>query len=214
MLEYLQSLTDNPYLTPYVLSLGIMIGIAIIEMVTAIAGIGLFSFVDNMLPDFDMPDVDMPDVDMPLHLSAVFFLHIGKVPMSILLVVFLTLFGLIGAALQLWVFHGYSNLAVLPLTLAVSVLILNRIGLVLTRIVPSTETYVVSDDDLLGCVAKIIIGTARADNPTSASMVDKYGERQKIMVLPLYDDGVFTKGQKVLLIEKKGSYFLVTGFDF
>lgn len=209
MIEQVQAFLDIPYLFPYVLALGIMFGIAVIEVVTAIVGVGVFSFVDTLLPDLDL---DL-DVDLPVHLSAVSFLHVGRVPLSILLVCFLTIFGLVGVCLHKWLFHGLTNLVVLPITLVISTLLLNRVGAFLSKIIPSTETYVVSDNDLLGSVATIILGETTIDRPTSAAVKDKHGERHKIMVIPFNDGDVFKKGQKVLLVDKSGSYFQVTNFD-
>src|SRR5688500_623199 len=115
------------------------------------------------------------------------WLGIGKVPLLMLLVVFLALFGLIGLAIQqlagplpLWIATPAAAVAALPLTG------LGARGL--ARIVPGDETTAVSLDSLVGRRGTITVGTARRGSPAQARVSDIHGQAHYVMVEPYDDD--------------------------
>ena len=138
------------------------------------------------------------------------WLGVGQVPLLILLVVFLALFGLAGFAIQqfagplpLWIATPAAAAAALPLTG------LGARGL--ARIMPRDETTAVSLDSLVGKKATITIGTARRGSPAQARVVDDHGQAHYVMVEPYDDDHSIGQGETVRLDRRDGNIFIGPG---
>jgi membrane protein implicated in regulation of membrane protease activity len=135
------------------------------------------------------------------------WLGIGRVPLLMLLVVFLALFGLAGLAIQqfagplsLWIAVPGAVAAALPLTG------LGARGL--ARIMPGDETTAVSLDDLVGRRGTITIGTARRGSPAQARVSDVHGQVHYVMVEPYDDDHSIGQGETVRLDRRDGNIFI------
>ena len=87
---------------PFTVALAVMLIIAFLEGVSTLLGAGIFSFIDSLLPELDIDaDIDSPDFESSGLFSKLFsWLRIGEVPAIMLLVIFLTAFGLIGLGFQ------------------------------------------------------------------------------------------------------------------
>ncbi len=148
------------------------------------------------------------------------WLGVGTVPLLMLLVVFLALFGLTGLAVQqfagplpLWIAAPAAAAAALPLTG------LGARGL--ARIMPGDETTAISLDSLVGRRGTITIGTARRGSPAQARVADIHGQVHYVMVEPYDDDHSITQGETVRLDRRDGNIFiavaradsLASGFD-
>lgn len=138
------------------------------------------------------------------------WLGVGRVPLLMLLVVFLALFGLIGLAIQqfagplpLWVAVPAAAIGALPLTG------LGARGL--ARIVPGDETTAVSLDSLVGRRGTITIGTARRGSPAQARVADIHGQAHYVMVEPYDDDHSIGEGETVRLDRRQGNIFIAVG---
>jgi hypothetical protein len=80
-------------------ALVLMIFIALLEGILVFIGMGLSDMIDSFIPDFDT-DIDF-DVDSGYSLSKFFgWIRLKQVPILMLLVIFLTSFGLIGLLMQ------------------------------------------------------------------------------------------------------------------
>ena len=97
MLEFL--LTDANL--PFTLALGLMLGIALLEGLGLLAGFDISRSLDDLLFDAEF-EVEMGESEVPGGLAFLAWLHIGIVPMLVLLVVFLTAFGCMGLVVQSW----------------------------------------------------------------------------------------------------------------
>ncbi len=135
------------------------------------------------------------------------WLGVGRVPLLMLLVVFLALFGLAGLALQqfagplsLWIAVPAAAAASLPLTG------LGARGL--ARIMPGDETTAVGLDELVGRRGPITIGTARRGSPAQARVVDVHGQVHYVMVEPYDDDHCIGQGETVRLDRRDGNIFI------
>jgi membrane protein implicated in regulation of membrane protease activity len=135
------------------------------------------------------------------------WLGIGRVPLLMLLVVFLALFGLAGLAIQqfvgplsLWIAVPAAVGAALPLTG------LGARGL--ARIMPGDETTAVGLDDLVGRRGTITIGTARRGSPAQARVADVHGQVHYVMVEPYDDDHSIGQGETVRLDRRDGNIFI------
>ncbi len=196
---------------PFVVALCVMLVIAVFEGVALLLGAGLSDAIDAMLPEIDL-DVDFDaDVSPSTFSRLLGWLRVGRVPVLMLLVVFLTAFGLIGLVLQSFangLLGGYlpAIVAVVP-ALFLSLPVVRVAGGVLGTIMPSDETDAVYSETFIGRTAKITIGEARPGSPAEAKLTDEHGHTHYVMVEP---DGVgesFAQGSHVLLTEQDGAVF-------
>lgn len=139
------------------------------------------------------------------------WLGIGRIPLLMLIVVLLALFGLIGitgqqvaaaffgAPLSPWIAGPAAFVAALPLT--------GVAARGLARIMPQDETTAVSLDELVGLRATIVVGTARQGSPARASVRDRYGLTHYIMAEPTDAQSV-GEGGTLLLVRREGEIFV------
>lgn len=147
------------------------------------------------------------------------WLGIGRVPLLMVIVVLLALFGLIGITIQQlaatmlggrlapWIAAAAALVAALPLT-----------GLCargLARVMPVDETTAIALDDLVGRRATIVVGTARSGSPARASVRDRHGQVHYVMVEPTDERQSVGEGGTILLVRREGAHFvgLAEGHD-
>ncbi len=219
MIEHLLA----PQSAPFFIALCVMLLIALMESISLFFGVALSGLIDSLLPDLDLPDGDLAldaDADVPeLQMGAsggpftelLGWLCIGKVPALVLLVAFLTAFGLAGLIIQS-VANGIAGFY-LPSILAVgaagaaAVPATRYLGLGLARIMPKVETQAVSRDDFVGKVAVITRGVARRGLPAEGKLKDRYGQTHYILVEPDLDGEEFKSGTEVLLVRRVSGTF-------
>jgi membrane protein implicated in regulation of membrane protease activity len=161
-------------------------------------------------------------VHLDLHLDAhadgpdlLAWLGIGRVPILMLLVVFLAFFGISGLALQ----QGSAAVrgAALAPALATALSVLAALPLTgigargLARIMPRDETTAVSLDSLVGKRGTITIGTARRGSPAQVRVRDSFGQSHYVMVEPHDEAHPLAQGDTVLLARREGNIFIGLG---
>jgi hypothetical protein len=196
---------------PFSVSLAVMLALAMLEGVGMLVGAGLFSFIDNLLPDIDI-DADLPDVESPGVVSQVLgWFLIGKVPFVVVFIVLLTTFGIAGYIVQSSVQSLTGSL--IPALLASPMAMLmalpaTRLSVAgIARIMPRDETEAVSSDSFVGRVAVITTGNARAGYAAQARLRDEHGQTHYVMVEPDSAKEQLPQGSEVLLIKKQGVHF-------
>jgi hypothetical protein len=198
---------------PFSVSLAIMFGMALLEGVSTLLGAGLSHLIDAIIPDLHL-DPEPGDLDGhgTSSLSRLLgWLRIGEVPALILLVIFLTAFGLVGLALQSLARASLGSflpagLASIP-ALVISVPAVRLFGGALAAVLPKDETDAVTEASLVGRVAIITLGTARAGYPAEARTTDTHGTTHYLMVEPDTPSDEFPAGTAVLLVSKTGALF-------
>ncbi|BAP54653.1 inner membrane protein YqiJ [Thioploca ingrica] len=199
---------------PFTIALLTMVGIALLEGITTLLGFGLSSLLGHFLPDIDAQpdlDVDHPDADTSLgHLLG--WINVGRVPLMVLLVIFLTVFGLLGYTLQA-IFLGIvgqmlPTLLAALLSLFLSLPVVRFLGKFLGKLMPNDETEAISEETFIGRIATITLGTATKGRPARAKFQDNYGTTHLVMVEPENTAEVFNQGDKVVLLERLGGKFL------
>jgi hypothetical protein len=139
------------------------------------------------------------------------WLGVGRLPLLMLIVVFLTFFGvgglilqqamfdLTGAPLDAWIAVPAVALGSLPLT-----------GLAargLARILPQDHTTAVPLEALIGKSAQVVTGRATFGSPARARAEDHHGQAHYVMVEPDRSGAVFEEGEQVLLVRREGDLF-------
>ena len=145
------------------------------------------------------------------HADILSWLGLGRLPLLMLLVVFLTVFGLVGLIGQqlshdllgmlqpAWLAVPAATAASLPLT-----------GLAargLAVILPRDQTTAIDIDLLVGKRAQILTGNARSGSPARARAEDQYGQVHYVMVEPNDAGQVLEEGETVLLVRREANHF-------
>ncbi len=206
----IELLTAEPNLA-FTTALVLMMAIALLEGLATMGGVGMSAFLDGFLPDTSL-DVDLDGLHAPTaSLRLLGWLQIGRVPVLILLIIFLTAFGLIGLFIQSVTLKLAGAMlpalvAAVPATIA-SLPVVRVLGRVLAKIIPKDETTAVSKQTFIGRVAVVTLGTAKTGEPAQAKLRDQFGRAHYVMVEPDIEGEVFTTDTPVLLIKRTGAVF-------
>lgn len=210
---------------PFAVALVVMVGIGLLEAVAMSFGAGFSHLFDTAMPSFDLDADGHVDVDLdvaghhgvhgvgPLS-SLLGWLHVGRVPLLMLLVIFLLGFGLAGYFVQSLVNAVTGMLlpgvvAVVP-AFALALPIVRVSGNVLRKVMVADHTEVVSEASFIGRVAVVTLGVAKRGQPAQAKLKDKFRHTHYVMVEPENDDESIAAGTPVLLLRRAGPSFRVT----
>jgi len=189
-----------PETSPFLVSALVMIVIAIIEGVGLVAGVSASHWLDHLLPDQHGAE-GLPD-------SWLGWLHVGRVPILVLIVVLLASFSIVGFAGNLLV-HGLTGVYVprlvsVPAAFFASLPVVRVTGTLLQSILPRDESFAVSVDSLVGRIATVVNGTATAGKPAEARVTNEHGQTLYVMVEPDLADATFGPNHSVLLVRRVG----------
>ena len=192
----------EPYNMPFAVALGLMLVLFVIQ---------LLGFLDI---DFDF------DTDADAEISAgpveglLTLLGLGRIPLTVWLVIFLLFFAGIGVSLQefaasltgspldAWLAGLIAGVAAVPVTGVLA----RPVG----RILPQDETSAVSTDTLLGRRARITEGVARSGSPARAKVRDVHGQSHFVMVEPHETASEFHAGDEIVLVRREDNTFFAT----
>lgn len=189
------------------------------------------------LPDADIPDFDGPEFDMEtpggvltgdlevvganatdasgagqgLFSQILGWLCFGRVPALIILVLFLTGFGVAGYVLQ-GVIHSVTGW-LLPGALASAGAFAGALpftratALGLSKIMPKEETDAVSRKTFVGKPATIVQGNAEKGLPAQARLKDSTGQSHYVLVEPDVDGVILEQGSEIIIVRQVGARF-------
>ena len=186
---------------PFGIGFALIVGIALLEGLGMLFSMSPSNFLDDVLPEID------GDSGLDRVLG---WLHLGKVPALVLLLLFLSGYTVFGYSLQVvanGLFGGYlpawlAGLLAVPAGMAT----VRGLGSLIAHIIPRDETSVVSEQSLVGRVGVIISGAARRGLAAQARVKDSHGRSHYLMVEPDIDDEVFDEGAQVLIVRKTGAF--------
>jgi membrane protein implicated in regulation of membrane protease activity len=196
------SLFTAPETLPFGVGFGLSVGIALLEGFGMLVSLSPSNLIDDWLPDVGGEGA----LDRVLG-----WLHVGRVPALVLLLLFLAGYVLFGYGLQM-VAHGLlggylpawmAGLLAVPSGLAT----VRGLGSLIAHIVPRDETSIVSEQSLVGRVGVVTAGVARRGLAAQARVRDALGRSHYLMVEPDLDDEVFEEGAQVLIVRKAGAFF-------
>lgn len=187
---------------PFVVATFLLLAISIAEGLALLAGGSLFLWVEPLMPSVHVHESAHGVLEKTLG-----WLHIGRVPLLIILVTFLAAFAVFGFGLNIITHHvlrmwvrpqisvPIAGLAALPaVRLAASAV---------ARMVPQDRSFAVTLDSLVGRVAIIIGGLARKGYAAQATVTNQRGQTLYVMVEP-DGEGTFREGACVLLVRQLG----------
>lgn len=150
------------------------------------------------------------DLDMDADADLLGWLGLGRLPMLMLLAIFLACFGVIGllgqrlfldlagAMLSPWI--------AIPGTLAVALPATGLTVRVLAPLLPRDHSTALPLDALVGHAAIIVTGRAAIGSPARARVTDHHGQDHYVMVEP-DTDAVLEEGETILLVRREAHLF-------
>lgn len=183
---------------PFLVATVVLLVITVLEGLSLLVGFSASHWFDGLLPDADGVDGAFD--------SVLGWLHVGKVPVLILLVIFLAGFAVTGFALNL-VSQGVFGVRV-PALLGSAVAfvaalpVVRGVGALAAHLIPKDETFAVSLDSLVGRVAAVVSGTARQGFPAQAKVATEHGQTLYVMVEPDDPALTFPANESVLLVRR------------
>ncbi|MEZ5680823.1 MAG: YqiJ family protein [Erythrobacter sp.] len=192
----------EPYNMPFAVALVLMFALLVIQLLGVL--------------DIDL-DIDT-DGDGAMHAGPIdgflTLLGLGRVPLTIWLVVFLLLFAGLGVGIQQLAksFTGAPLDRLLAAVLAAGGAIpaTSVIARPLGRILPQDETTAVDVGTLVGRRATITDGIARSGSPARARVHDMHGQTHHVMVEPHEHSSELHAGDEILLVRREGNQFYAT----
>lgn len=196
------NLFTAPETLPFGVAVALIVAIALLEGLGMLVALSPSNFIDDLLPH------DMPDSGLDRVLG---WLHLGRVPALVLLLLFLLGYALFGYALQKVAFNlagGFlpawlAGLLAVPPGLAT----VRGLGSLVAHIIPRDETSAVSEQSLVGRGGVISAGSARRGLAAQARVRDAHGRIHYLMVEPDLDDEVFEEGAQILVVRKVGAFY-------
>ncbi|WP_065498749.1 MULTISPECIES: YqiJ family protein [Burkholderia cepacia complex] len=191
---------------PFVVAIALMIVIGVLECVSMLLGLSLTEHAGNLLVlHFGLDHADGgPDASVVGQFLG--WLHVGRVPLLILLILFLLGFSVLGLALQtsLQAVAGFMlpNALAVALATVAALPFVRHTGKFVARFLPQSETTAVSEADFIGRTARIVTGEASLGNPAEARLVDEHGQQHYVRVEPDEAGRTFAKGTTVLLVSR------------
>lgn len=187
---------------PFTVALCIMLGLAVIEGIGLFTAISPSEWLDGLVPSVDAPD--------GLE-GALGWLHLGRMPVLVLLILFLFGFAMCGYIVQMIardITGGYlpGFLAAIPAVFA-GITTVRSLGSVLVHIIPRDESSAVGEMDLLGLTGVVTQGVARNGHPAEVKVRDANGRYHYLRLEPDVDTDTFAEGTTVLVVRKLGAVY-------
>ena len=199
---------------PFVVSLVAMLAIGVIEVLGLVLGLGIGELVDDFLPDLSEFDAGgnagEAEFEGSFFTEAFSWLNAGRVPYLILLMVFLGAFTIIGYGLQLMVGNlGFLLPAVVagPIAFLPSLPATRMASAIFGRVLPREETYAVSENDLIGRLARITFGPVTLERAGQAKVIDTHGNPHFVRLRAAEADKEYQVHQEVLLVAVSSGLF-------
>lgn len=185
---------------PYIGAVILLVAVTIVEGLSLVMGHSASHWIDGAF-EHDPSDLAHGAIDNWLG-----WLHLGRVPALVLLVIFLMGFALTGFILNIIAQRMTGVmlpvLVTMPVAFIAALPFVRVLGGIVAKIMPKDETYAVSLDTLVGRVAVVVNGTARVGYPAQAKVNTEHGQTVYVMVEPDTPDVTFTQNDSVLLVRR------------
>lgn len=139
------------------------------------------------------------------------WLGVGRVPLLMLLVLFLGMFGSVGLLGQQvaldWTGGLLSGWIAVPVAGVVALPLTGLAARGLARVLPQDHTTAIVLEELVGRSARIVIGRAAPGAPARARVEDRHGQPHYVMVEPDNLGQIFEEGEQVLLVRRERDGF-------
>ena len=200
-------------------SLCLMLLLGIVECLLLIIGSTSQGFLDQFIPDQLLethpPNVEL-NADHGVFVQFLDWLYLGRVPVLVWLIIFLTTYALFGFIVQA-IFYNFTQTyfplwIIAPACFILCMPIVRICAAIIAKIIPQDETTAIHSDELIGRTAQVILGEAKQHYPAQAKVIDQFGQTHYILVEPESDE-TFQQGQNVILTQRTKNGFQATNFN-
>ncbi len=194
------------------ISLSLMLLFGLIECLLLLIGSSSQGLMEQFVPD-QLHEIQGVEADLEgsnLFLTFLGWLYLGRIPMLVWLVIFLTVYSLTGFITQI-IFFNFTQFylplwLIAPACLIACMPLVRLSAAIISRILPKDETTAIYSEALIGRTALIILGEAKQDYPAQAKVKDQFGQIHYILVEPEIDT-TFSLGQEVILTQQTKNGF-------
>lgn len=195
---------------PFVVALLIVLMLGLIEVLGMLTGFSASGVLDEWLDPSASDAADVAGYSTALD-RFLGWLHFGNVPALILVATFLLVFGVVGLSAQMLV-HAVMGFTVPAWLLAPAAIIpavggTRMFGSFFARALPRDETQSISQEELVGRVATIVLGEAKPGSAAQAKVRDRFGRQHYVLVEPDEAGASFPQGSKVLIVAREGAIY-------
>lgn len=191
---------------PFGVAMVVMLGLAFLEIIGFLIAMSPSDWVDHMV---------FPDLHVDGGADGVLgWLHIGKVPTLILLILFLTCFSVTGYLVQMLsqsLLHAYlpAIVAVVPALLG-AVVSVHLFGGWISRIIPRDESSAISETTFIGKLVTVTAASSFSGVASQARFRDSDGRTYFMLVEPEQEGLNLQDGMQVLVVQKIGPVYRVS----
>jgi hypothetical protein len=197
-----------PEAAPFLIAALMLLAIAVVEGFGLIIGMSASHWLDSLLHGAQIDATHADGLHHGMFASTLGWLHVGKVPVLALIVMFLAAFAIVGfgANMVVHAMFGFYLPALIgaPVAFFAALPVVRVTGSTLARVMPKDESSAVSLDSMVGRIATVVAGTARLGFPAQAKAMSEKGQMLYVMVEPDGPDVTFAAGEPVLLVKRLG----------
>jgi hypothetical protein len=202
----------SPGYQPFMIAGLVMTGLVLIETISLVAGFSLSFLIDQSL-DVEAYSGHHADIGDTSFLGGLLgWINPGRVPALILIITGLAAFAVIGFVIQAFAIGLWTTLPALVASVPAALLavpVTRSVTRLVSFIIPREETYVVSNDDLIGRVAEVTLGPLDQGPAGRVKVRDPHGNLHFLMAKVADGHAAIPTGTQVLLVDRSGPTFLV-----
>ncbi|QJR14614.1 YqiJ family protein [Usitatibacter palustris] len=189
-----------PESAPFLIATLVMLVIAAVEGVALLVGMSASHWLDSLVSHEGHEGGDVP-AD-----SWLGWLHVGRVPLLVLVVIFLATYAVIGFLANI-VVHALFGIYIpaligAPAAFVATLPVVRISGGMLARVLPREQSAAVSLDSLVGRIATVTGGTAKHGYPAQARLTTEFGQTLYVLVEPDQPETTFGANDQVLLVKR------------
>ncbi len=193
-----------PECAAFLIAIILMLAVGVLEALALTCGLGISEHADTFLTShFDLAHTG---AEAGLVGQFLGWLHVGRAPLLVLMILFLMGFAVVGLIGQ-WVmmsavgFFAPGWIAV-PAAGAVTLPFVRATGGLVARHFPKDETTAISEDSFVGKMATMTGSEATVGHPAEARLSDEFGQLHYLRIEPDEEGGRFSRGESVLIVSR------------
>lgn len=205
-------LLTSPDYQPFAVAGLVMAGLVLLEMVLMVVGFSLSHVIDTGLGFETDHHHGASSVEGGLLGGVLGWINAGRVPVLVLIIAWLAVFAASGFVIQTLTGSIWAPLPA-PIACMIAFLLATPATRSVTRlvsfIIPQDESYVISDNDLIGRVAEVTLGPLDQGPAGRIKVQDPHGNWHFPLARLAQDHAPVPVGSFVLLVDRSGPTFLV-----
>jgi hypothetical protein len=196
----------QPGIEPFIVAIAVMALLLVLELVALLMGLGLTEHAGGLLASHAGLDHPADGADLGVGAQCLSWLHVGRVPLLVIVTLLLLGFSIAGLSLQ-YATHacfgvvlsaGIASAVAVPLALVFT----HWVGGLAAGLMPSIQTSALSESEFIGLTGEIVGAQARHGVPGQARIIDRFGQTHYVRVEPMKPDEALSGGARVVIVER------------